>query len=766
MDKVNKIKSLIIVESPAKARTLKKFLGNNYAIKASLGHVKDLPGNQLGVEIEKNFKPHYITIPSKTRVLQELRKAANDADRIYLAQDPDREGEAIAWHVSQELKDVPEEEKYRVLFNEITEKAVKEALQNAGRIDKDKVDAQQARRILDRLVGYKLSPLLWEKVKRGLSAGRVQSVALRLICDREKDILSFTPEEYWTITATLQRDTPPSFAARLFKIKGKKAQLKVQEAADRIVEEVKPLSFIVSHIEKKEKKRNPVPPFITSTLQQEAARKLRFSPQKTMLIAQGLYEGQELGPEGSIGLITYMRTDSPRVSAEAQGQAREYIKGRFGLDYLPAKAPTYRGRATAQEAHEAIRPTEVFREPESLRPYLSADHFALYQLIWQRFLASQMNPAIYDVTTVDIAAGEYLFRANGSIIKFLGFMKLYVESKDELTEEGAEDQEKEEILPPLATGDKLLLLELTPKQHFTQPPPRYSAATLVKGLEENGIGRPSTYATIVSIIKTRDYVREEKGRFFPTDLGLLINDLLVENFPEILDIKFTAQLEDQLDQIEEGKTNWTQTVSDFYRPFAVDLEKARKNMQKIKGIHPPTEIPCPKCGQKMLIKWGRNGEFLACSDYPKCTATSNFIRDEKGEIRLKPNAQVNKESTNEQCSKCGQPMIIKRGKFGEFLACSNYPKCKNTKNLASADLDLNCPIPGCPGTITVRKTKKGKVFYGCSNFPTCTFATWDRPIPEPCPQCQAPFLVEKKSGRDTIIIQCIQEGCQYKSGGK
>jgi DNA topoisomerase-1 len=759
---MNKSKSLIIVESPAKARTLKKFLGNLYDIKASLGHVKDLPGDKLGVDIEKNFTPHYITIPGKTKALQELRKSAKGANKIYLAPDPDREGEAIAWHVSQELKDVPEEEKYRILFNEITEKAVKEALKNPGRIDKNKVDAQQARRILDRLVGYKLSPLLWEKVKRGLSAGRVQSVALRLICDRERDILSFTSEEYWTITATLQGNNPPPFDVKLFKIKGQKAQVKVQKEADRIVEELKSLPFKVSNIEKKEKKRNPVPPFITSTLQQEAARKLRFSPQKTMAIAQGLYEGQELGPEGSIGLITYMRTDSPRVSTEAQSQARETIKSRFGPEYLPTTPPTYKARTSAQEAHEAIRPTEVFREPDSLKSFLSADHLALYQLIWQRFLASQMKPAVYDITTVDIAAGKYLFRANGSIMKFLGFMKVYVESKDELAEGEVEEQEKDELLPPLVMGDHLLLQQLIPKQHFTQPPPRYGAATLIKELEEKGIGRPSTYATILTIIKARDYVREEKRRFIPTDLGLLTTELLIKNFPDILDIKFTAHLEDQLDQIEEGKTNWIQILFDFYQPFEVELEKAQKNMQKIKGIEPPKEIPCPKCGEKMLIKWGRNGEFLACSAYPQCTSTSNFMRDETGEIKLITSENNNGEPTQELCNKCGQSMVIKNGKFGRFLACSNYPKCKNTKNLAtSPDLDLKCPMPSCSGNILIRRTKKGRIFYGCSNYPKCTFATWDRPVTEPCPQCQAPFLIEKKSNKKSITIQCAEKECQY-----
>jgi DNA topoisomerase-1 len=760
---VKRKKSLIIVESPAKARTLKKFLGDSYEIKASLGHVKDLPEDQLGVEIEKNFTPVYQIIPGKGKILQELKKAAKQTDQVYLAPDPDREGEAIAWHVSQELKEVPEEFKYRILLNEITEKAVKEALKNPGRIDQNKVDAQQARRILDRLVGYKLSPLLWEKVRRGLSAGRVQSVALRLICDREKDILAFTPEEYWTITATFEGNTPPSFPAKLFKVKGKKTDLKNQEQAEEIVRELRSHSFVVSQVEKKEKKRNPVAPFITSTLQQEAVRKLRFSPQKTMAIAQGLYEGLELGAEGSTGLITYMRTDSPRISAEAQDQAREYIKKRFGAEYLPAKAPKYKGKAAAQEAHEAIRPTSVFRDPETLKPYLSPDHFALYQLIWQRFLASQMTPAIYDITTVDITADSYLFRANGSIIRFLGFMKVYVEDKDELAEDPSEEHEKEILLPPLNVGETVNLLELTPKQHFTQPPPRYTAATLIKELEDKGIGRPSTYATILTVIKARDYVREEKGRFFPTDLGLLINELLVKNFPEILNPQFTAQLEDQLDQIEEGKANWTQTLADFYRPFALDLEKAQRNMQKIKAIGIPTEITCPQCGHKMAIKWGRNGEFLACSGYPQCKFTSSFIRDEKGKIKLISQEKIEAEPTEEQCSKCGQPMVIKNGKFGKFLACSDYPKCKNTKRLSSdSKIDLNCPIKGCSGTLTLRRTKRGKIFYGCSQFPQCTFATWDRPIPETCPECQAPFLVEKKNRHRDVTIECLREDCKYK----
>lgn len=744
-----KTKALVIVESPAKARTINKFLGREFTVKASIGHVKDLPVKELGVDITRDFLPKYVTIRGKGKILSEIKKSARMAENIYLGPDPDREGEAIAWHIAEELNG-SNENICRVLFNEITKKAVLDAIANPGKIDHNKVDAQQARRIMDRLVGYKISPLLWKKVKRGLSAGRVQSVAVRLIVDRERQIESFIPEEYWSITAHLQGKTPPDFPARLIRHKGKKIEIKRAEESEQILRDLKGKPFIVDSVETKEKKRYPVPPFTTSTLQQESARKLRFTAKKTMLITQQLYEGLEVGYEGSVGLITYMRTDSVRISDEARSEARGYIVERFGKDYLPVKFPIYTSRGGAQEAHEAIRPTSVLREPDSIRRYLTKDQYEVYRLIWMRFIASQMNPALIDQTSVDIKVGNYIFRATGTTVKFHGFMTIYTEGMDEDRGRGIEDEG--EMLPSLSVGEPLNVLRIEPRQHFTQPPPRYTEASLVKTLEEKGIGRPSTYATILSTIQEREYVKKIENRFHPTELGAIVNDLLVANFPDILDVAFTAKMEEELDKIEEGNLRWVEVLKDFYSPFSKSLESASRNMKSIKSQETPTDIVCDKCGRKMVIKWGRHGQFLACSGYPECKNTKRFTKGEYGTLSI-----IEEVKTEELCEKCGNPMVMKKGRFGEFFACSQYPLCKYTKPI---NIGVRCPEAGCKGFLIERSTKRRKKFYSCSNYPECKFAMWDKPVPEECPQCGMHFLVEKQKSDGSLQIKCIR--CGYK----
>ncbi|NOZ69720.1 MAG: type I DNA topoisomerase [Deferribacteres bacterium] len=739
------MKSLLIVESPAKVKTLGKFLGKKFAIKASIGHVKDLPKKELGVDIENDLSPTYVVIEGKEKVLNELKKAARNADRVFLGPDPDREGEAIAWHIAEELNGASSDKIFRVEFNEITEKAVTEAINHPRKINMNLVDAQQARRILDRLVGYKLSPLLWRKVRRGLSAGRVQSVALRLVVDREREIQAFKPEEYWSITATLQGKEPPPFDARLFHINGKKAVVKNEAEAGKIVEDTQGKSFTVKKVEKKKRRRSPAPPFITSTLQQEASRKLRFTAKKTMLVAQQLYEGIELGDEGSTGLITYMRTDSVRVSAEAQQEARALIRGEFGKEYLPQKPPVYKSKKSSQDAHEAIRPTSLLRPPEAVKKYLTRDQYNLYKLIWNRFVASQMHHALLEQTSVDIEAGKYTFRATGTVVKFPGFMKLYTESGDN----GGED---EGLLPPLSEGDVLRTIAITPKQHFTQPPPRFSEASLVKELEAKGIGRPSTYATILSTIQDRKYTEKIEGRFKPTELGIIVSDLLVERFPELMDYNFTAKMESNLDRIEEGGLRWVDIVMDFYRPFDHDLEEAMKIQGKVKPRDIPTEHVCEKCGSPMVIKWGRHGRFIACTGYPGCKNTMP-LENQNGEGRTKA-ADV--QETDEKCEKCGSPMVLKSGKFGRFLACSKYPECKTTKAIG---IGVKCPEDG--GEIVERRTKKGKVFFSCGNYPACKFAIWYRPVDKTCPECGAAILVEKRTKKGEYLA-CIKKECGYK----
>ncbi|MHB8482265.1 MAG: type I DNA topoisomerase [Nitrospiria bacterium] len=762
-------KSLIIVESPSKARTINKYLGKKYTVKASVGHIRDLPKSKLGIDLEKDFKPEYTVIRGKKKILDEIVEAARKADRVYLASDPDREGEAIAWHIAEEIsggskksakKKRSPQKIFRVLFNEITEKAIKKAMDEPGEIDLNKVNAQQARRILDRIVGYTISPLLWEKVKRGLSAGRVQSVAVRMICEREAEISKFVSEEYWSIMAHLSSTDPPPFLAKLVSIGGTPLSLINEEGTRTLLGQLEGRDFVVGKVEKKERRRNPVPPFTTSKLQQECSRKLRFTPKRTMMFAQQLYEGVELGEEGPVGLITYMRTDSTRISPEARQEAVDLISRKYGSEYLPDQPNIYKSKKNTQDAHEAIRPTSLSYDPETIKSSLSKDQYLLYKIIWNRFIASQMRPAILEVTKVDITAGDALFRANGNIVVFPGFTIVYSEGKEENGMEKPGEQKENEAddeehsLPNLAEGQRLTLDHLEPKQHFTQPPPRYNEALLIKELEEKGIGRPSTYATIISTIQDRKYVEKIEGRLKPSELGIIVNDLLVESFPDLVNSEFTAKMEEDLDNVEEGEKKWTDTVKDFYKYFEKDLKKAQVEMRDVKREEIPTDISCERCQKMMVIKWGRNGRFLACPGYPECKNTHDFVEDAGGKITV-----VQKDvSTSENCEKCGQPMIIKVGRFGRFMACSNYPECKTTKALS---IGVRCPREGCKGEVTQRRSKKGRVFYGCTEYPKCDFAVWDRPVPKVCPQCQAPYLVEKIS-RAGIKVKCANKECLYE----
>src|SRR6058998_1712402 len=737
-------RALVVVESPTKVKTIQKYLDSKFIVKASMGHVRDLPKSALGVDPKKGFKPKYVVASGKKKVLDDLKKAAERAEILYVATDPDREGEAIGWHLAQEL---PFEKKniYRVTFNEITERAVKSAFLQPGKIDLKKVDAQQARRILDRLVGYSLSPLLWEKVQRGLSAGRVQSVAVRLIVDREREIQAFRPVEYWSLHARLEAKRPPAFVAALREVAGEKADLRNEEATRAVMASLDGATFVVKTVTRGERRRHPAPPFITSTLQQEAGRKLGFSAKKTMTLAQQLYEGIDIGEEGAVGLITYMRTDSVRIAAEAQAQAREWVTGRFGAEYLPASPPVYKSRGSAQEAHEAIRPSDTTREPKHIARSLNKDQLALYRLIWERFLASQMNPAVYDTVSADIEAGRAIFRAQGQTLKFKGFTAVYVESREE---EASDDEDAERAMPLLEEGERLTLLGLDPKQHFTQPPPRYSEAALIKALEELGIGRPSTYASILgTIINDRGYVRRERRAIVPTELGMAVTDKLKPYFPEIMDVEFTAQMEDHLDKIEEGERTWVETVREFYEPFKRDLARAKKEMASEKAGEPAGEA-CPECGAELLRRRGRFGMFLACSAYPAC----RYTRDLKGGERAE------EQPTDETCPTCGKPMVIKHGRFGKFIACSGYPECKTTKPVT---LGIACPQPGCTGQLTERRSRRGRVFFGCSAYPTCRFVVWQRPVLEPCPKCGAPFTTER-AARGRVLRRCVREGCDFE----
>jgi DNA topoisomerase-1 len=840
-------RSLVIVESPAKAKTINKYLGREYTVKASLGHVLDLPKKTLGILLpesangnkkkkkkrktkakskdgekvvekklpkpvpvtaENIFEPTLEVIPGKVKVIADLRKAAEAAPNVYLATDPDREGEAISQHLLDTLATKKSDRaKYRrVMFNEITPKAIKAAFAKAGDVNADLVDAQQARRVLDRLVGYKISPILWDKVRRGLSAGRVQTVALRLIVEREVQIRAFVPVEYWSIHAMLDGGEPPIFEAKLFKQNGEDVEVGNQEAADKIVAAVSKAKWQVASVTQREKKRNPPPPFTTSKLQQAAYNRLRYTAKRTMSLAQKLYEGVELGDEGSVALITYMRTDSVNVSADALAQVREMIPERFGSNYLPEKPNYYKSKKDAQEAHEAVRPTDSMRAPEDVRKYLDDDLFKLYQLIWQRFVASQMLPAIFDQTTIDISVGDYTFRANGSVQKFDGYLRVYqtpAAIADREDDEKADEGEGNS-LPRVEEGQVLRLETLRPDQHFTEPPPRYNDATLVKDLEEKGIGRPSTYASIISTLLDREYVKKDQGRFTPTMLGERVSVLLIRSFEDIFDVTFTARLEDELDEIEEGKLGWRAAVGEFWDKFVIDLDKAGDEMISYKaGI--PTGKKCEKCGEgELLERISRHGFFLGCSRYPDC----DFIEDLSPEL-----GEAGDENKVQYCDNCGKEMAIKRGRFGAFLACTGYPDCKTTRRLvegtrtarqADEPLEEKCTLcdlhlvkkhgrfgefigcsgypkckytrpitmgikcPKCEEGEFVRRGSAGKggrgrprVFYGCSRYPDCDFTTPYMPIPEPCPKCGAPFIVEKRS-KIGMVRTCLKEGCDWE----
>jgi DNA topoisomerase-1 len=752
-------KPLVVVESPTKVRTLKKYLGRQYNVAATVGHIKDLPQKEMGIDVEEGFKPKYRNIPGKQRVIRSLRQAAGAAEDIYLAPDPDREGEAIAWHTSEILKKKGRRF-HRVLFHELTREAIEKAMAAPEDLNAHKYDAQQARRILDRLVGYQVSPLLWRKVKGGLSAGRVQSVALRIICERERAIQAFEPQEYWSITASLEGAEPPQFNAKLVKKDGKKLNIPDEDSATAITTELRQLPFSVDTVKKKTIRKNPLPPFTTSKLQQEAIRKLRFSAKKTMLLAQQLYEGIDLGPGEPVGLITYMRTDSTRIAREAADEARELILKQHGADYALDSPRFFKNRKKAQDAHEAIRPTSVFHLPDQLSSHLTKDQLALYQLIWKRFVASQMSKALIDQVSVSVAAGRYRLSASGSTVKFPGFMKLYLSVDDELQ---SKSDQKKPRLPRLSDGDRLDLKQIDPKQHFTAPPPRFSEASLVKELEENGIGRPSTYASILSTIRDKGYVDLVKGYFHPNELGFIVNDLLVASFPEIFNVEFTARMEDNLDLVESNKARLEEILSLFYTPFKKDLDAAAEGMLSVKGVGFETALQCPECGKRLHIKMGKNGHFLACSGYPDCTYSTDYTRDEKGKIQ--PVEPVTEEATDQVCEKCGRPMVVKRGRFGDFLACSGFPECKNTRSVNSnggESIGMKCPAENCDGDVVERTSKRGKRFYGCSRFPECTFASWDLPVNKPCPKCGAPYLVEKTTKRDGTVRRCHQQGCGYK----
>jgi DNA topoisomerase-1 len=795
--------SLVIVESPAKAKTIGKYLGKNFVVKASLGHVKDLPKRDLAVDVEHGFEPTYVIIEGKRKLINELKQAARKSDTVYLAADPDREGEAICYHLQEELEGKKNGPRIRrVMFNEITANAIRRAFEHPGAVNMSLVEAQQARRVLDRLVGYKISPLLWDKVRRGLSAGRVQTVAVRLIVEREREIRAFEKREYWTIDVSLGAKKPPVLTARLIKRNEDGLEIPDQAATQVFLTALEGAAYLVQSVVAREKKRHPVPPFITSTLQQEASRKLRFSLKRTMGLAQRLYEGVALGKEGPTGLITYMRTDSTRVAEEALQEARQFIGARFGPEHVPESPNFYRSKKGAQDAHEAIRPTSVMRTPESVEKYLEDDALKLYRLIWQRFVASQMMPAVFDQTTVDVSAqgqdgARYLFRATGSLRRFDGFLAVYEEGKDQKDEE---DEELRHKLPSVAEGESLKFRSLQPEQHFTEPPPRYNEATLVKKLEADGVGRPSTYASIISTIQDRGYVRKDSGRFLPTELGMVVTDLLVEAFGDIFDITYTARMEQELDEIEEGKLDWRAAIGEFYDKFKEDLSHAEEHMTDIKRMEKPTDLVCDRCGKPMVIRWGKHGSFIGCSGYPECSNTRELTAD----LPDVEGADLTDGQDEEYCDNCGRPMVLKRGRFGTFYACSGYPECKTTRRIGGAErkpdvlLDETCPQCGsrlalkngrfgeftacsnypackfvkqktigvtCPecgqGEVIERRSRRGKTFYGCARYPECKFVAWQKPLAEKCPSCGSPYLLEKrlKAGH---VAACSNPACKYK----
>lgn len=825
-------KSLVIVESPAKAKTINKYLGKDFEVRASMGHVRDLPKKNLGVDIKHGFAPQYEVLPARKKVLEELKAAAQGASTIFLAADPDREGEAICWHLAEELGGKQKKKVRRVVFNEITKRAIEEAFQHPTDVDERKVDAQQARRILDRLVGYKVSPILWDKVRRGLSAGRVQSVAMRLICERERQVRAFVPEEYWTVHAHLSAGRPPAFGATLAKQDGQNVELTDADGAARVRRDLEAAAWRVAKVTARERRRNPVPPFITSKLQQEAFKKLRFTVKKTMQVAQRLYEGIELGTDGSVGLITYMRTDSTRISDDALRDVRARIASTYGEEYLPEKPVVYRTKKDAQDAHEAIRPTYLDRDPESVRAHLAKEEYALYRLIWNRFVASQMRPAVYDETLAEIEATApasggalgslYLLRAKGSTLRFKGFLAVYEETPDEKVatrpqadSAGPEESEgaaEDGLLPPLAEGDRPTLTQLDTDQHFTQPPPRFSEASLVKELEENGIGRPSTYASIIATIEARDYMEKRDTKLYPTELGFLVTDLLVEHFQDIMNVEYTAAMEAELDQIEEGQDNLLNTLGQFWKKFEADLAKAATDMKDVKAMEEKTDEVCDKCSSPMVIKWGRYGRFLACSNYPGCKNTRQLVGEAEGGPELHedvaketcpthalpmvlrkgrfgpflacstyPDCKITKRLVRgeggrlnveslppieEKCPECGSDLTWRRGRFGPFVACSNYPQCKYIKKKEAKEIGLVCPECS-QGQVVERKGRWGRSFYGCRRYPDCKFTAYHRPLPEPCPDCGRAYLLEKtsvnrKTKEETVVVFCGNEACHYQ----
>jgi len=797
----------VIVESPTKAKTIQKYLGAGYEVEASLGHIKDLPKKSLGVDLDNDFSTEYEVIPGKEKVIARLKKLAKGAETIYLAPDPDREGEAIAAHLAEELGGERVDGKKsrksstsirRVTFNEITKKAVQDAFRQPRDIDRNLVDAQQTRRVLDRLVGYQVSPLLWDKVRRGLSAGRVQTVALRLIVDREREIKAFIKEEYWTIAAHLVGAKPPQFIANFIGIGEEKTPIPNGEEADKLRAALEKADWSVRSVDKRERRRNAAAPFTTSKLQQDASRKLRFSVKRAMMIAQRLYEGVDLGDEGTVGLITYMRTDSTRVSNDAIAEVRELIAKEYGPEFRPETPNFFKSKKDTQDAHEAIRPTSAARHPEAIKKYLQEDEYKVYKLIWQRFVASQMNPAVFDQTTVDIDAINsgvtYRFRVTGSVLKFEGFLKVYEESKDAKDEE---DEALKHKLPVLTEGQKLTLKSLDTEQHFTEPPPRYNEASLVKELEERGIGRPSTYAAIISTIQERQYVQKVGGKFIPTEIGLVVTDLLVENFKDIFDFQYTARLEEELDEIEDGKEIWTDALAEFYKKFEKDLHYAEKHMENVKRMEKPTDEKCERCGSPLVIKWGKHGSFYACSAYDKNDPNScTFTKENPIDLPDLDSADLQETTQEEYCENCGRPMVLKRGRFGQFMACTGYPDCKTTRRLDQAKkvpdipLDEKCPQCGrnllirhgrfgefiscsgypdckyvkqnligvkCPeckdGDIAEKKARRGNYFYGCTNYPKCEFTSAFKPVAEECPECKSPYLLEKTL-KDGVYLIC------------
>jgi DNA topoisomerase-1 len=817
-------KGLVIVESPAKAKTIQKYLGAGYDVEASLGHIKDLPKKGLGVDVDNDFSTEYEVIPGKEKVVAHLKKLARSADAIYLAPDPDREGEAIAAHLAEELgssadggRSKKHEAKpvYRVTFNEITKKAVQEAFAHPREIDWNLVDAQQTRRILDRLVGFQVSPLLWDKVRRGLSAGRVQTVALRLIVEREREIQKFEKKEYWTLDAHLHAAKAPAFDARFLGVNGEKQEINNEEESKRIVEALEAAAWAVNTVKRAERRRNPQPPFTTSKFQQDASRKLGMTVKRAMMVAQRLYEGVELGSEGTVGLITYMRTDSVRVSNDALVEVRTLIDRDFGKPFMPEQPNAYKTKAqNAQEAHEAIRPSSALRTPEDVRSFLQDDEFKVYKLIWQRFVASQMSAAVFDQTTVDIDAvsktsARYNFRVTGSVLKFEGFLKVYEEAKDVKDEE---DESLKHKLPPLEEGQTLRLEELKPEQHFTEPPPRFNEASLVKELEERGIGRPSTYAAIITTIVDRGYVQKTPGRggkFFPTEIGFVVTELLVANLKDIFDFEFTARMEVDLDEIEDGKMKWTTALHDFYSKFEQDLEYAGEHMENIKRMEKPTDQKCERCGSPLVLKWGKHGSFFACSTFDKKDPNScSFTKENPINLTDLGDAEISSNNEEEFCENCGKPMVLKRGRFGTFMACTGYPECKTTRRLDSAQkkpdtpLDEKCPDCGrnlvlrtgrfgefiscsgypeckyikqnligvkCPecktGEIVEKKARRGNFFYGCNTYPKCDFTAPTKPVAETCPDCGSPYLLEKVTKEGTFLI-CPNSKAPAKSKAK